>query len=60
MFKVTPRNQLFPNNEAKALVKGIINAYAKVYGSRTLLKSFALDMNGIDIIIILRYISIWV
>ena len=46
MFKVTPRNQLFPNNEAKALVKGIINAYAKVYGSRTLLKSFALDMNG--------------
>ena len=46
MFKVTPRSQLFPNNEAKALVKGIINAYAKVYGSRTLLKSFALEMNG--------------
>jgi hypothetical protein len=46
MFKYTPRSQLFPNNEAKALVKGIINAYAKVYGSRTLLKSFALDMNG--------------
>ena len=46
MFKYTPRSQLFPNNEAKALVKGIINAYAKVYGSRTLLKSFALEMNG--------------
>jgi|DEB0MinimDraft_6_1074348.scaffolds.fasta_scaffold06024_3 hypothetical protein len=46
MFKYTPRSQLFPNNEAKALVKGIINAYAKVYGSRTLLKSFQILMNG--------------
>ena len=46
MFKVTPRNQLFPNHEAKALVKGIIDAYAKVYGSRTLLKSFQIIMNG--------------
>ena len=46
MFKYTPRNQLFPDNEGKALLKGLVKSYLSVHGNNSLIKSFSLEMNG--------------